>query len=75
MLRGPDPYYNALDDFKYVVFGNPNWDWRTFNLERDLATANKVNQGKLTPQINSSQAIAGPMEKLIARGRCARTRR
>src|SRR5437870_11757775 len=48
MLAGPDPYYNALDDFKYVVFGNPNWDWRTFNLERHLATANKIAKGKMT---------------------------
>ena len=64
MLRGPDPYYNALDDFKYVVFGNPNWDWRTFNLERDLAAANKVTQGKLTavdPNLSSFAQHGGKL--------------
>jgi len=64
MLGGPDPYYNALDDFKYVVFGNPNWDWRTFNLEGDLATADKVTQGKLTavdPNLSSFAQHGGKL--------------
>ena len=26
LLKGPDPYDTALDDFKYVIFGNANWD-------------------------------------------------
>jgi hypothetical protein len=21
-----------IDQFEYIVFSNPNWDWRTFNL-------------------------------------------
>jgi feruloyl esterase len=34
---GPDPYGNILDHYKYVVFKNPNWDWRTFNFDSDIA--------------------------------------
>ena len=30
---------------RYIIFGNPNWDWRTFDLERDLAFADKTTQG------------------------------
>jgi len=34
---GPDPYGNLLDHYKYVVFKNPNWDWKTFNFDWDIA--------------------------------------
>jgi feruloyl esterase len=48
LLGGPDPYETALDTYKYVIFENPSWDWRTFSLERDLAEAIRVTQGLLT---------------------------
>jgi feruloyl esterase len=48
MLSGPDPYVNALESFKYVVFKDPNWNWRTFDLERDLAAAEKAGHGTLS---------------------------
>lgn len=35
MGNGPDPYAVALDQLKYVVFKDANWDWRTFDLARD----------------------------------------
>jgi feruloyl esterase len=36
---GPGPIRLATDFFKYLVFENPNWDWRTFDFDRDVATA------------------------------------
>ena len=30
-----------LDFWKYWVFGNPNWDWRTFDYDRDVAYADE----------------------------------
>jgi feruloyl esterase len=36
---GPAPIRLATDFFKYLVFENPNWDWRTFDFDRDVATA------------------------------------
>jgi feruloyl esterase len=47
MLGGPDPYATAVEQFKYMVFNDPNWDWRTFDLERDVAVADKAGQGTL----------------------------
>lgn len=35
MGNGPDPYAVAVDQLKYVVFKDANWDWRTFDLARD----------------------------------------
>lgn len=48
LLGGPEPYQTTLDTFKYVVFQNPAWDWRTFSLERDLAEGERVGHGTLT---------------------------
>lgn len=36
MGSGPDPYNNMLDQYRYVVFKNPGWDWRTFNFDSDF---------------------------------------
>jgi feruloyl esterase len=36
---GPAPIRLATDFFKYLVFDNPNWDWRSFDFDRDVATA------------------------------------
>ena len=47
LLKGPDPYDTALDDFKYVIFANPNWDWRKFDLERDVPLADEATQGTI----------------------------
>jgi feruloyl esterase len=33
---GPDPSANIYDQYRYVVFKDPNWDWRTFNFDSDV---------------------------------------
>jgi feruloyl esterase len=48
MLGGPEPYETTLDTYKYVVFQDPNWNWRTFSLERDLAQSDRVTQGTIS---------------------------
>jgi len=65
MLSGPEPYGTALDQFKYIVFGNPNWDWRTFDLERDVAIADKKSQGTLTSIDPNLSAFARHGGKLL----------
>ena len=44
-LAGPEPVGTALDQFRYVVFGDAAWDWRTFNLTSDLARSVKQDAG------------------------------
>ena len=34
---GPEPSQNIFDQYKYVVFKNENWDWKTFNFDGDAA--------------------------------------
>jgi feruloyl esterase len=44
LAGGPRPADIFLDQFRYVVYQDPNWDWRTFDLERDFARANAVDK-------------------------------
>jgi len=34
---GPEPSANIYDQYRYVVFKDPNWDWKTFNFDADVA--------------------------------------
>jgi feruloyl esterase len=34
---GPDPYLMHYDHYRYVVFKDASWDWRTFNFDSDEA--------------------------------------
>ena len=35
MGGGPQPYAPTLDQLKYVVYQDPDWDWRTFDFAKD----------------------------------------
>ena len=41
---GPDPLPLVADSFKYIVHKDPNWDWRTFDVDRDLAKADAAGE-------------------------------
>ncbi len=41
---GPEPPIVA-SHFKYLVFKNPNWDFRSLNFDRDVALADKLDNG------------------------------
>ena len=34
---GPEPSANIYDQYRYVVFKDPNWDWKTFDFDSDVA--------------------------------------
>ncbi|HEY7333282.1 MAG TPA: tannase/feruloyl esterase family alpha/beta hydrolase [Bryobacteraceae bacterium] len=46
-LAGPQPTPFALDEWKYVVFKNPNWDYRTLNFDSDVEKADEMDNGLL----------------------------
>jgi feruloyl esterase len=35
--EGPEPRDLTVDQYRYVVFKDPKWDWRTFNFDSDIA--------------------------------------
>src|SRR5215831_14369547 len=34
--QGPEPSANIYDQYRYVVFKEPNWDWKTFDFDKDV---------------------------------------
>ena len=48
LAGGPKPIELADDYFKYVVFEDPQWDFRTLNFDGDVAKAMKKDAGVLS---------------------------
>ena len=38
LAGGPQPFSIPVDFFKYFVYANPSWDWKTFDFDKDVAT-------------------------------------
>jgi feruloyl esterase len=49
------------DHFKYLVFKNPNWDYRTFNYDTDVALADKLDN-------NTINAIDPNLKQFVGHG-------
>jgi feruloyl esterase len=54
LAGGPEPAALFVDYFRYIVFQDPQWDWRTFNLDRDSALADKAADGIIALDPNLS---------------------
>jgi feruloyl esterase len=44
LAGGPEPAELFYDQFRYVVYQNPHWDWRTFDLDHDAEKANAIDK-------------------------------
>jgi feruloyl esterase len=44
MAGDPQPGELFLAEFRYVVYQNADWDWKSFDLERDAAKAHAVDK-------------------------------
>ncbi|HEY2015881.1 MAG TPA: tannase/feruloyl esterase family alpha/beta hydrolase, partial [Bryobacteraceae bacterium] len=44
---GPKPLGIGLDYFRFVVFENPDWDFRTLDFDRDVARAEKLDSKRI----------------------------
>ena len=44
-MAGAKPMGTGLDLFKFVVFKDPNWDYRTLNFDTDMALVVKADSG------------------------------
>jgi feruloyl esterase len=61
LTAGPKPFPIPDDHFKYVVFKDPNWDWQTLNFDKDVALADKLDNGTLN-------ATDPNLKKFVSRG-------
>jgi feruloyl esterase len=51
MIKGPEPLFINNDFFRYIAFENPNWDFRTLDVDKDTRKIDK----SLGPIINHTQ--------------------
>jgi len=65
LAGGPKPFPIPEDHFKYVVFKDPDWDWRTLNFEKDVALADKFDNGTLNATDPNLRKFAAHGGKLI----------
>ena len=63
LAGGPQPADLFLDEFRYVVYQDPNWDWRRFDLERDSAKAHAIdkNVDELNPDLRAFAKHGGKL--------------
>jgi feruloyl esterase len=61
LAGGPRPILLAEDYFRYVVFDNPDWDFRTLNFDTDLQQALRRDGGVLS-------ATSPDLQKFFAHG-------
>ncbi len=55
----------ASDLFKYVVFQDPNWNYMTLDVTKDLERARKMDNGVVSPVSPNLKAFVGRGGKLI----------
>ena len=63
LAGGPQPADLFLDEFRYVVYQDPNWDWRSFDVERDSAKAHAIdkNVDELNPDLTAFKKHGGKL--------------
>jgi feruloyl esterase len=44
---GANPFGPGLDEFRFVVFKNPDWDYKTMNFDSDVAAAIKADNNMM----------------------------
>jgi len=64
-VGGPRPFGVADDLFKYVVFQDPNWDFRALDLSKHLEPAGKADNGTLGAASPNLKEFVGRGGKLL----------
>jgi len=65
---GPEPIGLAMEYFKYVVFEDPNWDWKTFNFDTDTARTDKLEYGMNATDPNLKEFVGHGGKLLLYHG-------
>jgi feruloyl esterase len=62
---GPGPLAPSVGHFKYVVFKDPNWDFRTFDFDRDVTLTDSSEVGTLNAIDSNLKPFFGRGGKLL----------
>jgi feruloyl esterase len=61
---GPEPSANIYDQYRYVVFKDANWDWKTFDFDKDAARGDRpenVIMNATNPDMNAFFSHGGKL--------------
>ena len=64
LLGGNAPATLGIDTFRYLTYADPNWDWHTFDLDRDTAAADQKDDGVINatdPDLSKFKAHGGKL--------------
>jgi feruloyl esterase len=62
---GPDASAVMLDHYKYVVFKDANWDWRTFNFDSDMVRSDQPDNNVMNATDPNLKTFFGHNGKLL----------
>jgi feruloyl esterase len=62
---GPEPSAVMYDHYKYVVFQDPNWDWRTFNFDSDIQRSEEPDHVVMNATDPNLRSFFGHNGKLL----------
>jgi feruloyl esterase len=65
VMAGPQAFAIAQEHFKYVVFKDPSWDYRTLNFDSDIALAEKTDDGTINATDPNLKPFFGHGGKLL----------
>jgi feruloyl esterase len=62
---GQQPFAVATQFYQFMVFNNPQWDWKTLNFDADMANVAKVENGIIDAKSTDLKKFVGRGGKLI----------
>ncbi len=65
LAGGPEPFTIADDYFKYVVFKDLSWDFRTFDFDKDLALTDRADGGLINATDPDMKTFFGRGGKIV----------
>ena len=64
-LLAIEPAASAIEQYRYVAFKNPDWDWKTLNFDSDVDRAIETDKGTLTAADPNLKPFFGHGGKLL----------
>ncbi|HUA21021.1 MAG TPA: tannase/feruloyl esterase family alpha/beta hydrolase [Bryobacteraceae bacterium] len=65
MAGGKEPSEIGMAEFRNIVYHDANWDWRTFDFDKGIALAEKVDHGIITATDPNLKPFFGHGGKLL----------
>ena len=65
VMGGPQPFGIGIDYFRFVIFKDPAWDFKTLNFDTDAALAEKTDNGLINATDPNLKEFFGHGGKLI----------